>query len=262
MTENIIIKTVKHVARLAPPKTISLALPDTESVEAMLKITYSTMIETRSHAADGVAIASYSRPADTYHLLDVHHTPQGWHDIMSEAGWVLGAGYMYRWHYAPGQTLDHLWGLLRYDLGDGDITATGNADDVLAELCRQFGAWHWEINSAYMLPAGLVNWRAEDPTRSEDGTRPLPFSGWAGEHPWLRATQPNTIIESRYYYVMPAHYDKRTDALSKHIVASAASALGRLGGSARSEAKTAANRAKANLPPKPGKRPRGRPKSD
>ena len=31
-------------------------------------------------------------------------------------------------------------------------------------------------------------------------------------------------------------------------------------GSARSARKTAANRAKANLPPKPGKRPRGRPK--
>lgn len=31
-------------------------------------------------------------------------------------------------------------------------------------------------------------------------------------------------------------------------------------GSARSERKTAANRAKANLPPKPGKRPRGRPR--
>lgn len=36
--------------------------------------------------------------------------------------------------------------------------------------------------------------------------------------------------------------------------------LGRMGGSKTSEAKTKANRAKANLPPKEGKKPRGRPR--
>ncbi len=41
-------------------------------------------------------------------------------------------------------------------------------------------------------------------------------------------------------------------------ISAAAAALG----SARSARKTAANRAKANLPPKPGKRPRGRPRKD
>jgi hypothetical protein len=38
-----------------------------------------------------------------------------------------------------------------------------------------------------------------------------------------------------------------------------ASALGRKGGSARSKRKAAASRANASKPPKPGKRPRGRP---
>lgn len=42
----------------------------------------------------------------------------------------------------------------------------------------------------------------------------------------------------------------------------AASKLGRKGGQATSDAKTDANRAKANLPPKPGKKPRGRPKKN
>ena len=39
-----------------------------------------------------------------------------------------------------------------------------------------------------------------------------------------------------------------------------AAELGRKGGSATSAAKTAANRAKAKLPPKPGRKPRGRPR--
>jgi hypothetical protein len=42
----------------------------------------------------------------------------------------------------------------------------------------------------------------------------------------------------------------------------AAAALGRLGGKATSPAKTAANRAKANMPPKPGHKPRGRQKKN
>ncbi len=42
-------------------------------------------------------------------------------------------------------------------------------------------------------------------------------------------------------------------------ISEAAATLGRKGGSAKSERKTEANRKKANLPPKPGKRNRGRP---
>ena len=42
----------------------------------------------------------------------------------------------------------------------------------------------------------------------------------------------------------------------------AAAALGRKGGSGTSERKTAANRAKASKPPKPGKQQRGRPKKE
>lgn len=41
-----------------------------------------------------------------------------------------------------------------------------------------------------------------------------------------------------------------------------AQALGKLGGKATSEAKAAAARANASLPPKPGRKPRGRPKKE
>lgn len=45
-------------------------------------------------------------------------------------------------------------------------------------------------------------------------------------------------------------------------VITAAAELGRKGGSVTSEAKAEAARANANKPPKPGKRPRGRPRKD
>ncbi|MFA5376847.1 MAG: hypothetical protein WC455_13945 [Dehalococcoidia bacterium] len=47
----------------------------------------------------------------------------------------------------------------------------------------------------------------------------------------------------------------------KGDISSAASAMGLKGGLAKSERKAEANRAKAALPPKPGKKPRGRPKA-
>ena len=52
--------------------------------------------------------------------------------------------------------------------------------------------------------------------------------------------------------------------LISDAIDSPAAALGRKGGSATSAAKTAANRAesKSNKPPKPGSRPRGRPKQE
>lgn len=45
-------------------------------------------------------------------------------------------------------------------------------------------------------------------------------------------------------------------------VSAAAAALGRKGGSVVSAAKTAAARANANMPPAPGKKPRGRPRKE
>jgi hypothetical protein len=43
-------------------------------------------------------------------------------------------------------------------------------------------------------------------------------------------------------------------------ISSAAAVLGRRGGLAKSDAKAEASRINANMPPKPGKKPRGRPR--
>ncbi len=184
----------------------------------MLWIRYRGMVVTRPAMAV-VDTTIYSKVADTYHILDESHTHQEWEEIMSRAGWELGAGYMYRWHHAPGRSHDHLWGLEHYDFGDGDISATGDTAPELADLARQYGVWQWEINCSWggMPQEQLTRWRAEDPTRGEDGTRSTPFPGWSATHPWLRAVQPGTGYESHYYYVMPERPDRETDALVKGV---------------------------------------------
>lgn len=211
---NVIVDKVKLVARIAPPKTIKLSMPDAENVGAMLWITYDAMIETQQ-IQDGVTQSGFGRPADTYHYIGELHMAQEWQDIMSEAGWLLGGGYMYRWQFAPGREYNHLWGLDVYDLGDGDVTATGDSNYGLAELCRQFGVWQWEINSAWHRQDNLIKWRAEDSQRGTDGLRSIPFPGWAGEHPLRRATAEGTGYESHYCYIKPPKYKKNEDILVK-----------------------------------------------
>lgn len=120
---------------------------------------------------------------------------------------------MYRWHNAPGRESLHLWGLEVYDLGDGDVSATGDSNYALAELCKNFGVWEWEINSAWRRQDNLIKWRTEDPQRGNDGLRSTPFPGWAGEHPWARAKTEGTGYESHYLYVKPPKYNKREDIL-------------------------------------------------
>jgi hypothetical protein len=71
-----------------------------------------------------------------------------------------------------------------------------------------------------------------------------------------------TTDHSASSYGQPVFVDDDGQAYNWADIAdiSTAAALGRKGGRATSEAKTEANRAKANLPPGPGKNPRGWPK--
>lgn len=94
-----------------------------------------------------------------------------------------------------------------------------------------------------------------------------------GRKGWIVDLSPANIVNPDCYWRFPtraqaqmfaalhdAGMDNReANELAHKLSASSAAAVL---GSARSERKTAANRAKANLPPKPGKRPRGRPRKD
>lgn len=212
---NIIVDTIKMVARIAPPKVIRLSKPDTDRTAAMLWITYDKVYETKPVGFMQADTTIFSRPADTYHLINEINTADEWQKIISEAGWILGGGYMYRWHNAPGRESLHLWGVEVYDLGDGDVTGMGDSSYMLAELCKKFGNWEWEINSAWRREDSLIKWRTEDPQRGEDGLRSTPFPGWVGEHPWARAKAEGTGYESHYLYIKPPKYNKREDILAK-----------------------------------------------
>lgn len=88
---------------------------------------------------------------------------------------------------------------------------------------------------------------------------------------WIVDLSPDGVVNPDCYWRFPTRAqaalfvalhdagmgNQEAEYLVGELTAStAAAALG----SARSERKTVANRAKANLPPRPGKRPRGRPR--
>lgn len=200
-----------------PIKTITVATPSTPTpVEGMVWITYDMMTSQIKQKKEGT-LSSMSRIPDTYHHLLSCPTPQELQEWISEVGWALGAGYMYRWHHAPGRKSLHLWGLERYSVM-GDDSAEGDTSPELAELCEKFGVWSWEINCAYGKQNGftldlMASWLKNDPSLQPDGSRLGNFPGWNGDHPWLQAVEPGTGYESRYQFAKPEKYNKNRDVL-------------------------------------------------
>ena len=202
-----------------PLQTIRVAKPDCDST-LMVWLTYASWVSTQhtDERLPGVTIQGGGSPADTYRAVLEMPSPQMVQDWISELGWRVGAGYLYRWHFAPGRPMRHLWGLDRYIVGDEE-SALGDSDPSLADLCKQYGCWQWEINCAWRRGEArgwqLERWRKHDPTLLEDGSRAGAWPGWDGEHPWLRATELGTAYESHYYYVRPERYCPTTDVLRR-----------------------------------------------
>lgn len=205
-----------------PVKTIRVSMPDSPlSLGCMAWVSYDAGMSIRDPRMEsaGVKTTGWAKAADTYIYLPDHIRPEQLQEWLSEIGWIIGAGYMYRWHHAPGQPYNHLWGLKRYSIAGMD-TAYGDANPDLAEMADKYGCWSWEINCAYRKGEGhtamlLPKWREHDPTLTAAGSRLGVFPGWAGEHPWLRATDPNTGYESQYYFCKPKKYNRHKDVLAK-----------------------------------------------
>lgn len=199
----------QHIPLYYPLKRIVFATPDMAGAAIMLRITWDAGIDMRipemEGAGGGGEVSGWARMADMYIRADIPWaTPDTLERYISEIGWALGAGYMYRWHKAPGMHREHLWGLIRYSTPAGEL-AMGDSSEELSALAAQHGCWEWEINAAYRKANGHTAmywpaWRAADPSLDDDGGRSKPFPGWDGYHPWLRATQPYTAFISRYYY--------------------------------------------------------------
>ena len=99
--------------------------------------------------------------------------------------------------------MKHLWGLAIQRNGQRFII--GGQQPLACGVVRAHGCWEWEINASYNKKHAHTalfwpEWYKCDPSLDEDGSRSAPFPGWEGNHPWLRASQPQTAYESHYYY--------------------------------------------------------------
>lgn len=203
-----------------PVKRISISTPDKADSDIMIQITWDAGMDMRIPELEvpdisspdaiierrkAVTVSGWSRMADTYVLIDAKwNDPSQIEQWVSEIGWCLGAGYMYRWHNAPGSAHKHLWGLVKYSVA-GDDLQIGDSSEELSELTEKYGCWSWEINSAYRKADGhskifWSEWYRADISLDPDGSRSTPFPGWDGHHSFLRATEPQTGYESHYFF--------------------------------------------------------------
>ena len=211
----------KKLNLLSPVKRISISTPDKPGSALMIQIVWDAGLDMRMSELDvpdissadaiieqrkAVTVSGWGRLADTYILLE----GISWDDpaiierYVSEIGWRLGAGYMYRWQHSPGEPHKHLWGLIRYAVM-GDDLYNGDASEELSLLSEEYGCWTWEINASYRKMHGHTamfwpEWYGCDPSLDQDGGRSASFPGWDGCHPWLRATKSLTGYESHYYF--------------------------------------------------------------
>jgi hypothetical protein len=124
---------------------------------------------------------------------------------LSEIGWALGAGYMYRWHTAPNTGSMPYWafGADRYTVAGMD-TAYGDNNADLAQEAYTHGFWQWEINAAYNKQQGNSSlfwdeWYRCDVSLDSDGSRSTQWLGWDGHCPMLTA-DPQSCTEAQYFY--------------------------------------------------------------
>jgi len=223
--ENPIYNIVKNT--IWPIKTISVATPATEvPMLGVLRISWDMMTneETKLGLFGETSLSDISRLPDKMYALPAAR-PEEIEAWLSEVGWSIGAGYMYRWNKAPGRPYDHLWGNL-YTIGDSPMVEESPDIDSeeLAEATILNGVWEWEINCAWKKAQGssaemFESWRKNDPSLEPDGRRSIPFPGWSDSHPWKKAENIGEGYESRYYFCKPKQYVKYRDVLPKNLLA-------------------------------------------
>lgn len=206
---------------LVPIKSISFATPASPGSDVMACITYNAGTEWAEPREDkdfpGVKVSGWSRMPDDYIKIAIDwDTPQEIEQMVSEIGWRLGAGYMYRWIKGPGEHA-HCFGN-QYTI-NGEALAKGDHSDLMKTIAKECGVYEWEINSSYLMSSGCnpywAKWQAEDPRRDSEGMRPSDFPGWDSGHPWHDIPGPHEGYESRFFYVKPKRYNIHRDVLVK-----------------------------------------------
>lgn len=211
-----------------PIACIRISTPNAPIIRSLhIQIVWGTgervRVPSQEHRSPGVDVTGWSRRADTEIRVPYLPADTSIEDIerwVSEVGWVLGAGYMYRWFHGPSKTRpDHAFGGARWT-SLGEENAIGDEDTDLAEDAVESGYWEWEINATYRKAESYTSvlmdsWRRHDPTLAEDGSRLGPFPGWDGGHPYLTTGERNTGYESHYFFAMPRDYHPSGDVLPR-----------------------------------------------
>ena len=215
-----------------PLDTIRVATPATPSpTEAVLTVSYCASTGDAQKTESGATLESWGKLPDTMHLL----TPRSKEEMeaeLSDAGFFLGAGYLFRWYHSPGSRMEHRYrnmytfsvGLTADSFRYESLADDSDVDDHskrLMELSQEHGTWEWEFNVAYRrnlsTPWQFESWRKHDPTIDDEGKRDRPFPGWDGSFEFRTTEEPNNVIQSEFYYVMPKHYREYHQVLVKGL---------------------------------------------
>lgn len=223
----------RKIPDLGVIKKLSLSVADELHSDIVVEITWDCILDMAYPDIDkpDVKTTGFSRQTPTAIRCKVWwKEPEEIECWVSEIGWALGAGYMYRWHKPPVppddetgiDTVRHFFGIPLYKImGEDDVIGDTDNSDLVA-VAAEKGYWQWEINCAYRKSDGSSKmfwrkWKEADPSLAEDGSRPTAFPGWEGRHPFLRATEPRTGYESRYFYCLPKNGKNKRDVFVKGL---------------------------------------------
>lgn len=215
-----------------PLDTIRVATPATPyPTEAVLTVSYCASTGDAQKTESGATLETWGKLPDTMHLL-APRSKEEMEAELSDAGFFLGAGYLFRWYHSPGSRMEHRYrnmytfavGLtadsFRYDPLSDDSDVSADADRLM-DLSEEYGTFEWEFNVSYRRnlakPWQFESWRKHDPSIDDEGKRDRPFPGWDGSFEFRTTEEPKNVIQSEYYYVMPKHYHQYQHVLVKGL---------------------------------------------
>ncbi len=213
-----------------PLDRVAVATPATPyPSEAVMTVSYCASTGSAQKTESGATLETWGKLPDTMHLL----APRSKEDIeaeLSDAGFFLGAGYLFRWYHSPGSRMEHRYRNMYSVIADvANATYEPLADDAdvsadadrLMDLSEEYGTWEWEFNVAYRrnlaVPWQFESWKKHDPTIDGEGKRDRPFPGWDGSFEFQTTDEPNNVIQSEFYYAMPKRYRKYQHVLVKGL---------------------------------------------
>ena len=140
-----------------------------------MTVSYCASTGSAQKTESGATLETWGKLPDTMHLL-APRSKEEMEAELSDAGFFLGAGYLFRWYHSPGSRMEH-----RYRNMYSVIADVENATyEPLAFLLTPIGSWTYPKNT------GRGNGNS---TLRIGGTSPSRGSSKAGENTTRRSTR-------------------------------------------------------------------------